>query len=248
MKNRYYIEPKTVYSIVDGTTNCTLAPGISLQADAQMVCDALNGIPTANCEIINPNILNSESSMNFHPIENSSDTAKLYVPYFMEWYKPKSVLDLGCNVGWWLYWFNMQGVNDILGVDGSNMKDKLAILPHQFMEADLTKVFVPPSPYKAHTNVIPKKFSLCLCLEVAEHLEQQYADVLVQSCINHSDTIIWSAATPGQGGYHHVNEQPHQYWIDKFAAHGYNATPLIDKLSVAPHDYYRKNMYEFKKQ
>ena len=37
--------------------------------------------------------------MNFHPIENSSATAEIYVPILIDWYKPKSVLDLGCNVG-----------------------------------------------------------------------------------------------------------------------------------------------------
>ncbi len=34
-------------------------------------------------------------------------------------------------------------------------------------------------------------------------------------------TVILTAATPGQGGAGHINEQHHQYWIDKAKeAHG----------------------------
>jgi hypothetical protein len=34
--------------------------------------------------------------------------------------------------------------------------------------------------------------------------------------------VIFTAATPGQeGGADHINEQPHEYWIAKFAHRGY---------------------------
>ena len=32
--------------------------------------------------------------------------------------------------------------------------------------------------------------------------------------------VIFSAATPGQGGQGHVNEQPHEYWISRFESQG----------------------------
>lgn len=174
--------------------------------------------------------------MNFHPIENSSATAKQYVPLLMNWYRPVSVLDLGCNVGWWLYWFKMYGTKHITGIDGENMRQFLKISPHQFMAADLTK------PINLNA-----RFDLLLCLEVAEHLPEKSADHLVNICAAHSNTIFWSAATPGQGGYNHLNEQPVEYWIEKFAAHGFKHRLLADVLPPAPHDYYRKNAIEFKK-
>ena len=37
-----------------------------------------------------------------------------------------------------------------------------------------------------------------------------------------SSIVIFSAATPGQGGTDHVNERPHSYWIEKFSARGYS--------------------------
>jgi 2-polyprenyl-3-methyl-5-hydroxy-6-metoxy-1,4-benzoquinol methylase len=174
--------------------------------------------------------------MNFHPIENSYDTAKICVPKFIEWYKPKSVLDLGCNIGAWLKVFDENGIKDIFGIDGSNMMTELMIEKKYFRSANLTK--------SIHFY---RKFSLCLCLEVAEHIEEKYTDILIKNAVRHSNTIIWSAATKGQGGYNHVNEQPHEYWIEKFKAHGYKHRMLTDMFPVLPHDYYRQNLIEFKK-
>lgn len=174
--------------------------------------------------------------MNFHPIENSSDTARLYVPELIKMYNPKSVVDLGCNVGWWLHSFMEHGITEVLGIDGTNMISELKIPSTNFFAADLTWLLVPHD-----------KYDLCLCLEVAEHLPIEFADTIVMHCTHFSDTVFWSAASPGQGGYHHVNEQEPEYWIEKFKAVGYQHRMLCNVLPAAPHDYYRKNAIEFKK-
>jgi hypothetical protein len=175
--------------------------------------------------------------MNFHPKENSIDTAKVVVPLLIDWYRPTSVLDLGCNIGAWLSVFRDNGVLDVIGIDGDNMLDSLVIPKNNFCSFDLTK---PIQTYKP--------FDMVLCLEVAEHLEEQYADTLIDTAILHSDLIIWSAATKGQGGYNHVNEQPVEYWIEKFKQKGYKARDLSNILPILPHDYYRKNAIEFKRE
>ncbi len=69
----------------------------------------------------------------------------------------------------------------------------------------------------------------------------------MQTCARHSNTIFWSAARPGQGGFNHVNEQEPEYWIEKFARHGYKHRLLAAYLPTVPHDYYRKNAIEFKR-
>ena len=46
-----------------------------------------------------------------------------------------------------------------------------------------------------------------------------FADVFVDSLCRHGELIIFSAAVPGQGGERHVNEQPLEYWREKFAGH-----------------------------
>lgn len=133
--------------------------------------------------------------MNFHPKENSFATSEVCVPILHRMYNPQSVLDLGCNVGSWLLSFERVGVTDVIGVDGDNMKESLVMLYNDFRVHDLT------TPLR-----LGRKFDLCLCLEVAEHIEAKYANTLIDNAIRHSDIIFWSAATKGQGGYHHVNE------------------------------------------
>jgi cyclopropane fatty-acyl-phospholipid synthase-like methyltransferase len=62
---------------------------------------------------------------------------------------------------------------------------------------------------------------IVISTEVAEHLPESCADRYVDVLCSKANTVIFTAATPGQGGHDHVNEQPHQYWLDKFAARGF---------------------------
>lgn len=174
--------------------------------------------------------------MNFHPVENSFDTAKIIVPILIRNYKIKSVLDLGCNTGQWMLSFMLNDVTDVQGVDGDNMNKERVLSKQHFIVHNLT------FPLN-----LQRKFDMVMCLEVAEHIDEKYADTLVDTACQHSDLILWSAATPGQTGWNHVNEQPHEYWIEKFRSRGYSAKILKDTLPAVPHDYYRKNAIEFKK-
>lgn len=62
-----------------------------------------------------------------------------------------------------------------------------------------------------------KPFSLAQSLEVAEHLYENHASNFIKLLTSLSDTILFSAAIPYQGGTHHVNEQPPMYWTELFA-------------------------------
>ena len=74
---------------------------------------------------------------------------------------------------------------------------------------------------------LKRKFDLVISLEVAEHLHESSAAGFISSLVKHGDTIIFSAAIPGQGGQNHLNEQWMKYWIDLFAVHGYAVYDLI---------------------
>jgi hypothetical protein len=63
-------------------------------------------------------------------------------------------------------------------------------------------------------------FDVVISTEVAEHLPERVADAFVDALASQGDVIVFTAATPGQGGLDHVNEQPHSYWIAKFATRG----------------------------
>lgn len=41
----YYLEPKTVWHVIDSTTNIAIAKYIPLEPDAQQIADALNANP-----------------------------------------------------------------------------------------------------------------------------------------------------------------------------------------------------------
>lgn len=66
---------------------------------------------------------------------------------------------------------------------------------------------------------------LALSTEVAEHLPAARADAYVDMLVGIADTVVMTAAVPGQGGTDHVNEQPNAYWIAKFQARGFAHDP-----------------------
>lgn len=61
-----------------------------------------------------------------------------------------------------------------------------------------------------------------ICLEVAEHIEEKFSDVLVQNIVStNAKTIIFTAAPPGQEGINHINLKPAAFWLKKFERFGY---------------------------
>lgn len=139
--------------------------------------------------------------------------ASVIVPIIQKLIRPESVLDVGCGIGTWLKVFKEVGVKNVFGVDGD------------YVDRTLLKKFISENNFKAVDLRLPlvlnTKFDLTICLEVAEHLPYQTADCLIESLCRHSETILFSAAIPFQGGQNHLNEQVPQYWIDKFKFHGY---------------------------
>lgn len=128
-------------------------------------------------------------------------------------YPIKSILDIGCGRGIWLKAWQDKGIEDILGIDGEYVeKNTLCISPEKFMPLDITIPFN-----------LNKSFDLVECLEVAEHISESAATTLINSIVIHGNIILFSAATPGQGGEHHVNEQPLEYWAEHFEKLGYHA-------------------------
>ena len=63
-------------------------------------------------------------------------------------------------------------------------------------------------------------FDLAFCFEVAEHLDAGLGQRLVEFLAGTAPVVIFSAAHPGQGGLGHVNEQPREYWIERFENEG----------------------------
>lgn len=143
-------------------------------------------------------------------IHYEQKTASVFARIILEHVKPKSLIDIGSGVGIYLKAFYDLGINDCIGYDGSAHAVSDALLPGRIMLHDLRR------PLR-----LKRRYDLCLCIEVAEHLDGRYAPLLINTLVSLSNRICFTAAIPGQGGLHHVNEKPHEYWIDLFGRKGF---------------------------
>jgi hypothetical protein len=118
----------------------------------------------------------------------------------------RSAIDFGCGNGYLLAALAARGIN-IMGVDGS--ENVLKYYPDAVIR-DLTQ------------PLDIGKYDLVICTEVAEHIEECFADTLVDTvCRTAIKHIFFSAAKAGYGGHLHVNEQERPYWYEKFAKRGW---------------------------
>jgi hypothetical protein len=143
--------------------------------------------------------------------EQAEHSASAVIPLALALANPKSVVDVGCGPGIWLESYRKHGISDFLGIDGPWVRPETLRIPKEnFRVEDLSKPLA-----------IGRQFDLVNSLEVAEHLDAGCADVFARSLASLGDLIVFSAAIPGQRGYHHVNEQFQGYWVEKFQALGF---------------------------
>ena len=67
-----------------------------------------------------------------------------------------------------------------------------------------------------------KNADVVVSMEVGQQLPESFSDRYVDVLCQIANTVVFSSATPGQGDRRPLNEQPHQYWIDKFLQRGYS--------------------------
>lgn len=91
---------------------------------------------------------------------------------------------------------------------------------------------------------------LTICLEVLEHITPKRADILIDAIADTSKHVLFSAATPGQGGTHHINERPLEYWIKKLRDREMVMFDIIRPRLTSPEipSYYRNNIVFFTKR
>lgn len=120
-----------------------------------------------------------------------------------------SVVDIGCGSGHNLLWFKNKGIR-CLGVDGHSLavtatKDK--------------GVFAIVNDYTL-SSALNEPYDLAICTEFSEHVEAQYEYLWLED-LARCKYVLFTHALPNQGGYHHVNEQTQEYWIERFAMYGF---------------------------
>jgi len=130
--------------------------------------------------------------------------------YLLKRFAVESVLDLGAGRAYSSSYFHRAGAK-VIAVDG--MRENCANSLFPSIQIDLTK-----------TSVYCK-VDLVHCQEVVEHIEERYLENLLNS-LTCGKFIVMTNALPGQGGYHHVNEQPTEYWVKHLKR--YNCDLLIE--------------------
>jgi hypothetical protein len=133
------------------------------------------------------------------------------------------VIDFGCGNGFIISEFKKWGVS-VTGVEGNS--NAIEYMP------DNIKSNIIITDVSKSLNF--GRYDIVISSEVAEHLPEKAANIFVDNLSSHSKNIIFfTAAEPGQGGTDHINEQPHEYWIEKLNQKGFvllkNETKGIQK-------------------
>lgn len=124
--------------------------------------------------------------------------------YLVQRFAIRSIMDLGSGMGYASDYFFKKNLQ-VLAVEGLRDNVDRSIFPS--IQHDITD-----GPVYARVDLVH-------CQEVVEHIEEKYLDNLLSS-LTCGRIIVMTNALPGQGGYHHVNEQPTEYWVRHLMTRG----------------------------
>jgi hypothetical protein len=128
--------------------------------------------------------------------------------WYIQKYKPSSVADFGCGIGSYLE----SAHNHKIPVVGFDIAEEaraltpIAIRPF-IRYFDCTKPIALLTPY--HTVI---------SFETAEHINPSGTDIFVDNLVCATgNTLLFTAAPPGQDGTGHINLHPREFWVDKIS-------------------------------
>lgn len=124
--------------------------------------------------------------------------------YLRDRFAVRTVMDIGAGRGHCADYWHRQGCQ-VLAIDG--------------LESNCYQSHYPVLHWDLTQGAVRCRVDLSICVEVVEHIEEKYLDNLLSS-LACGRVILMTNALPGQGGYHHVNEQPTEYWIQHLARYG----------------------------
>jgi len=129
-----------------------------------------------------------------------------WIVNFLKDHKDKQIIDFGCGNGNYLRDLKAAGFSHLIGVEG----DPIPNNDVPIIQADLT------------SYIDLHKKGVVICLEVGEHIPQEYESMLLDNIDRHcEDILILSWAVVGQGGFGHVNLLNNNEVISKFTALGF---------------------------
>jgi glycosyltransferase involved in cell wall biosynthesis len=131
----------------------------------------------------------------------------------------RKVVDIGCGPGIYVDALTELGED----AHGYDIDDRVKNKPNLTQQSLFDLQLDPPA-------------EIALCLEVAEHIEAEKADLIVDSLtrnVAEDGILIWTAAQPGQGGHGHINCQLPGYWQQKFFSQGWKRDTQLEQQLIA---------------
>jgi hypothetical protein len=124
--------------------------------------------------------------------------------FLIDRFKISSMVDVGCGPA------GMKKIAESLdvkwlGIDGDPSVKQEGLLTHDFTRGAVFDL---------------EGFDLGWSVEFLEHVYEKYQSNYMY-VFSRCKFVVCTAAPPGWGGHHHVNCQPHDYWIRVFAQHGF---------------------------
>lgn len=142
-----------------------------------------------------------------------------------DYIQPKSVIDLGCGLGFFLAAMQAKGA-EVTAVDGDWVSPlKTEVDKSRYRVADLDQPFADS-----------RRYDLAASIEVAEHLRPARSAAFVAELCALSDMVLFSAGVPGQGGAGHINLRFQDEWAAMFAEQGYDCYDPIRRRIAAHED------------
>ena len=117
--------------------------------------------------------------------------------------KPVNVLDIGCGPG--TYVQALRNIN--VETSGLDIDDRVHGKEHL--------------KYQSLFDITDEKSDTVICMEVAEHIESEREDEVVEKVVSTVEkNLIWTAAAIGQGGIGHINCKNKEDWAEKITKAG----------------------------
>lgn len=157
-------------------------------------------------------------------LDVSNGDPATWTPRLWEWAITRlgvtSMLDVGCGEGHAAHYFQSHGC-DVAGVDGSQSARRASKIAGVHYQHDFQLGPFQPT----------RTFDLVWSCEFVEHVREEFTSHFLQTFACADRYLMMTYAPPGQPGWHHVNCQPAEYWIERISRLGFRFDQPLTRTS-----------------
>ena len=178
---------------------------------------------------------------NFDGGDVGTQYPKTLWPWLIKTFHPNLVVDVGCGTGEAAHAFAELGCR-VIGIDGLAWNAKLCMSRNGIpcIIQDLEK-----------GSVVIEGADLIWCSDVAEHIDEQYVDnflTTVSAC--KVLAMCQGNEDSANQGWHHVNNKPESYWIERLASVGMIEDPALtaESRTIGTHGWWPLTGHIYRKR